>query len=219
MTTDRLTLLFVALGLLCADHAWSRDGAFPAASGTAASDGARQRLAQTAQGTGGLRGEWYRSGPTFVCKVSPGRQLPEPVDPNILAHACQHMGPLKIGDPARNLPFEMGGPPHRTRTLQDGQQALLYFLEKHEQYPYLVVTVSKDRIVALQITGTAAAKKFSFNGVNLGDTTDALAQRFGPARQLGPSSLKDTDLWSYSPFAFSFEVKDRRVISIRISEK
>jgi hypothetical protein len=164
-----------------------------------------------------LRGEWQRVGPSFACKVAvPGKLPPELVKPEILARACLHMGPFGIGDDAKAL--EALGAPHRTLPQPNGAAASIYFLERAGQYPYLVATVSKSRIVALQVTGPAAAKGFTFNHVDLGATTAELMQYFGSPDHLQPSSEKDTDLWTYGPWPFSFEVKGGHVTSIRIAE-
>ena len=43
-------------------------------------------------------------------------------------------------------------------------------------------------------------------------------KHFGSPKNMGPSGVKDTDLWSYGSWPFSFEVKDDHVVSIRINE-
>jgi hypothetical protein len=76
----------------------------------------------------------------------------------------------------------------------------------------------KNRVVALQVTGAVAAKRYSFNHIDLGSSTDTLVQYFGQPNHLEPSSEKDTDLWTYRSWPFSFEVKGGHVTSIRIAE-
>jgi len=165
-----------------------------------------------------LRGEWYRAGPGFACKVvAPTKLPPDLITPDILARACQHMGPLLIGDDAQALKTAFGAP-HKTIPQPNGMMASIYFLEKPGQYPYLVATVSNNKIVALQVTGPVAAKGYSFNHVDLGVSTDALVEVFGQPKHLEPSSEKDTDLWTYGPWPFSFEIKADHVTSIRINE-
>jgi hypothetical protein len=164
-----------------------------------------------------LRGEWQRIGPSFACKVNVREKLPpEQIKPEILARACLHMGPFVIGDAAQAL--RVLGAPHRTLPQPNGAAASIYFLETPEQYPYLIATVSKNRIVALQVTGPAAAKGYDFNHVDLGATTDTLVQYFGQPNHLEPSGEKDTELWAYRPWPFSFEVRGGHVTSIRINE-
>jgi len=89
-------------------------------------------------------------------------------------------------------------------------------VDRSGQPPYLVATVQKDRIVALQVSGSATTKDFGFNHINLGDDTKTLIRYFGAASRVGPSGEAGTDLWSYQPWPFSFEVKAAHVTSIRI---
>jgi hypothetical protein len=165
-----------------------------------------------------LRGEWLRAGPGFACKVPAGEKLPpELITPEILGRACLYIGPFVIGDDAQALIAALGAP-HRTLPQPNGAKASIYFLEQAGQYPYLVATVSKNRIVALQVTGPVAAKGYTFNHIDLGATTDTLAQYFGRPNHLEPSSEQDTELWAYRPWPFSFEIKDGHVTSIRIAD-
>jgi hypothetical protein len=48
--------------------------------------------------------------------------------------------------------------------------------------------------------------------------TDTLLKHFGPVSDTRPAGLKDTELWSYSPWPFSFEIMDGHVTSIRITD-
>jgi len=165
-----------------------------------------------------LRGEWRRNGPSFVCNVTTSRKLPpEALTPEVLSRACQHIGPFVIGQQAQALKAALGEP-HRKLAGAPGQTQLLYFLEQREHYPYLVATVSKERIVALQVTGTSAAQGYSFNHIELGATTDTLVSYFGQPNHVEPTELKDTELWAYRPWPFTFEVNGGHVTSIRISE-
>jgi hypothetical protein len=162
------------------------------------------------------RGEWRRVGESFACKVDAPAQLPpSAVKPESLMRACLRMGPFVIGGDARTLASALGKP-HQTRAQPKGANAPMWFLGEREKYPYLVATVLKGRIVGLQVTGDAAAKGYGFNHVDLGDSTQTLAEHFGPAFEISKSDLADTDLWSYPPWPFSFEVKAGRVTSIRI---
>jgi hypothetical protein len=165
-----------------------------------------------------LRGEWRRAGAGFACVVkAPEKLQPGPALPVVLARACSFLGPLALGDDAQAVTKALGAP-HRSLAQPNEATASVYFLEQAGNYPYFVATVSKNRIVALQVTGPVAAKGFSFNHVDLGATTDTLRQYFGQPNHLEPSGEKDTDLWTYNPWPFSFEVKGGRVTSIRIAE-
>jgi hypothetical protein len=162
------------------------------------------------------RGEWRRVGESFACKVdAPAQVPPSAVKPESLMRACLRMGPFVIGGDARTLASALGKP-HQTMAQPKGANALMWFLGEREKYPYLVATVLKGRIVALQVTGDAAAIGYGFNHVDLGDSTQTLAEHFGPAFEISKSDQADTDLWSYPPWPFSFEVKAGRVTSIRV---
>lgn len=193
------------------------DGAAGAASGGP--------QAQPEPRAGDFRGEWSRAGAGFACRVTAARKLTqEEVKSKAFAVACQQMGPLMIGGDAQTINAVLGAP-HRTRPQAKGATGMVYFLGGFPGgsgpgiAPYLVATVQQNSIVALQVTGPAPApgKDFSFNHVDLGDSTDTLVKYFGAARHLSPSEIKDTDVWTYGPFPFSFEVKDGRVTSIRIT--
>ncbi|WP_247505577.1 hypothetical protein [Bradyrhizobium sp. 1] len=75
-----------------------------------------------------------------------------------------------------------------------------------------------NRVIALQISGPAPAPGYSFNQLNLGHSTERLLARFGSLVHVGPSGLEKTELWTYAPWPFSFEVREDRVTSIRIND-
>jgi hypothetical protein len=219
MTNPTRASVAAVLVLFCTTSGvWSLDVGRPASASGTADESAGNAKAGSDGGVGELRGEWHRAGPGFVCQVAaPHRLPPEAIKPEVLERACLHIGPFVIGAESATLQPVVGAP-SRTLPQPKGATASVYFLESPGHYPYLVATVSQDRIVALQITGVAAAKGFSFNHVDLGASTDALIQYFGQPKHLQPSSEKETDLWSYTPWPFSFEVKDGHVTSIRIAD-
>jgi hypothetical protein len=167
-----------------------------------------------------VRGEWRRAGVGFACVSEPNKRLDtikRDVLAQILAYACLHMGPFMIGQNAQALRAALGAP-HKTVPASNGQTGLVYFLGERDHYPYLVATVANDRIAALQVTGPSAAKGYGFNHVDLGATIATLVQYFGQPNHVEPSEEKDTELWVYGPWPFSFEVRDDHVTSIRINE-
>ncbi|CCE09755.1 conserved exported hypothetical protein [Bradyrhizobium sp. STM 3843] len=164
-----------------------------------------------------LRGEWHRAGAGFGCKVVPPRKLSQEELIAVMARACLRLGPLVIGDAADSATSVLG-PPHRTLEQPQDQVAWIYFIGQREHYPYFVVTIAADKIVALQVTGETAAPGYDFSHVALGATTDDLVGVFGQPSHFEPSELKDTELWTYPPHPFSFELKGGRVISIRIRQ-
>jgi hypothetical protein len=163
-----------------------------------------------------LHGEWHRVGGTFACVVAAPKSLDAP-DPDALARACLRIAPVGIGDSEASLKATLGEP-SRKHEQPGNASAYVYFLDKPDHFPYLVATVRRGRIIALQTTGPAAGKGTRFNRVDLGDSAEKLKAEFGPAYKTSPSELPGTDLWSYGVWPFSFEVKDGRVTSIRISD-
>lgn len=163
-----------------------------------------------------LRGQWLRVGQTFACKVEAGKRVAAP-DPDILSFACQRMGALGVGISEASLKAVLGEP-HRKLPPANNATNYVYFLGKADQFPYLAATVRANRVDALQISGPAPVAAFSFNQINLGDGTEKLLAQLGSPFHVGPSGLEKTELWTYGPWPFSFEVRENRVTSIRISD-
>ncbi|MDI3565118.1 hypothetical protein [Bradyrhizobium sp. Arg816] len=157
-----------------------------------------------------LRGQWLRVGQTFACKVEAGKRITPP-DPDVLSLACQRMGALGVGISEASLKAALGEP-HRRLPQPNNATAYVYFLGKTDQ------VVKANRVVALQVSGPAPIAAYSFNQINLGDSIEKLKAQFGGPFHVGPSGLEKTDLWTYEPWPFSFEVREDRVTSIRISD-
>ncbi|MGJ5181967.1 hypothetical protein ACQR16_34955 [Bradyrhizobium oligotrophicum] len=167
-----------------------------------------------------LRGEWKRAGAGFGCSVTPPRQLSQEQLQAVMARACLRLGPLVVGDGAATAPAALG-PPHRTLKQPQGQVAWLYFIGQREHYPYFVVTVAADKIVALQVAGdgsTPAPPGYDLSHVGLSATTEEVVAVFGQPGHVEPSESKGVELWTYPPYPFSFELKGGRVISIRLRQ-
>ncbi|WP_453957908.1 hypothetical protein [Bradyrhizobium japonicum] len=131
-----------------------------------------------------LRGQWLRVGQTFACKVEAGKRITPP-DPDVLSFACQRMGALGVGISEASLKAALGEP-HRKLPPADNATNHVYFLGKPDQLPYLAATVKANRVVALQVSGPAPLAAYSFNQVNLGDSTEKLMARFGGPFHVGP---------------------------------
>ena len=166
----------------------------------------------------GYRGEWRRTGDGFACTV-PMNKRGELVGDEIvqkLALACYFMGPLSIGGEVSQL--KRFGIPVRTLAQPRGAIAYIFLLNPPSEKAYLVATVLEKRIVSLQVSGRGSAQgfTFTFNYIDVGTSVAIVEQHFGRPFKVEPSGLKDTDLWSYLPWRFSFEVSAGRVTSIRI---
>ncbi|WP_249129196.1 MULTISPECIES: hypothetical protein [Bradyrhizobium] len=86
------------------------------------------------------------------------------------------------------------------------------------EYPRLAAAVKANGVFALQISGPAPVAAYGFNQINLGDSTEKLLAQLGSPFHVGQSGLEKTELWTYGPWPFSFEVGEDRVTSIRISD-
>jgi hypothetical protein len=166
-----------------------------------------------------LHGEWKRAGAGFACTVTPPRQLSQEQLLAVMARACLRLGPLVVGD-AADIATAALGPPHRTLKQPQDRVAWIYFVGQRDHYPYFVVTIAADKIVALQVTGdgTTTAPSYDLSNVGLGATTEDLVKVFGQPSHFEPSELKGVELWTYPPHPFSFELKDGRVMSIRMRQ-
>ena len=142
-----------------------------------------------------------------------GQKRITPPDPDVLSFACQRMGALGVGISEASLKAVLGEP-HRKLPQPNNATAHVYLLGRTDGTPYLAAIVKADRTVALQISGEAPVAAYSFNRVNLGDSTDKLMTQFGGPFHVGPSGLEKTELWTYEPWPFSFEVRQDRSISM-----
>ncbi|EJN07339.1 hypothetical protein PMI42_07877 [Bradyrhizobium sp. YR681] len=163
-----------------------------------------------------LRGQWLRAGPGFACKVETGKRGTPP-DPDVLSFACLRMGALGVGISEGSLKAVLGEPHRKLPPAHDATN-YVYFLGKADQFPYLAATVKANRVIALQISGPTPVAGYSFNQINLGDGTERLLAQLGSPFNVGPSGLEKTELWTYGPWPFSFEVRENRVTSIRIND-
>lgn len=158
------------------------------------------------------RGEFVRRGDEFLCGVE--NVKPEDMK-RLSGRWCLHMGGLAIGDKASAASFL--GKPAQIIPGEKGAKNRVFFLERPNTKPYLVVTVTAGRIVALQVTGDAPIGTWSFNYVGLGAPAKDLIGILGEPMSKEPR--EGYEYWSYYPHPFSFEITDGRVTSIRINDR
>ncbi len=160
----------------------------------------------------GYRGEYHRSGGGFACRV----EGVKPEDSGRISEEwCLHMGKLAIGDQASTASFL--GEPGQLIPGENGAENRVFFLERPEALPYLVVTVASGKIVALQVTGDAPVRNWSFNRVQLGFAAQDLIGILGEPMSKEPR--EGYEHWSYYPWPFSFEITEGHVTSIRINDR
>ena len=163
------------------------------------------------------RGYYKRSGPGFACVIGPSEKLSPDQIKALSEHACMRIGPLVVGMEAAALKALLGQPSRQIEGPK-GTTVWAYFFGKTNDGPYLLASIWRDRLVAIQITGRLPADSYSFNGIVLGATSDSVTKQLGKPMAVGPSSIPNTDVWSYQPWTFSFELNSDRVTSIRVAD-
>ena len=148
-----------------------------------------------------LRGYYKRSGPGFACVIGPSEKLSPEQIKALSEHACMRIGPLVVGMDAAALTSALGEPARQIQG-RKGTMVWAYFFGKTNDDPYLLASIWKDRLVAIQVTGRLPADKYVFNGITLGATVESVTKQLGKPMRVGPSSLPNTDVWSYQPGRF-----------------
>jgi hypothetical protein len=162
-------------------------------------------------------GEFIRTGPAFACQIrAPAKLSPAEIE-KLSEHACLRIGSLTVGNKAVVLKAALGEP-NRVTPGQKEATSWVYFFGKTPAAPYLVASIWHDTLVALQITGREPADAYGFGGLKLGDTSEATIKRFGKPMVAQRTGEGTTELWSYQPWPFSFEITDGRVTSIRVAD-
>ena len=156
-----------------------------------------------------LRGYYKRSGPGFACVIGPSEKLSPEQIKALSEHACMRIGPLVVGMDAPALTSALGEPARQIQGPK-GTMVWAYFFGKTNDDPYLLASIWKDRLVAIQVTGRLPADKYVFNGITLGATAETVTRQLGKPMRVGASSLPNTDVWSYQPWTFSLELSGGR---------
>lgn len=164
-----------------------------------------------------LRGYYKRSGPGFACVIGPSEKLSPEQIKALSEHACMRIGPLVVGMDAAALTSALGEPARQIQGPK-GTMVWAYFFGKTNDDPYLLASIWKDRLVAIQVTGRLPADKYVFNGITLGATAETVTRQLGKPMRVAARSLPNTDVWSYQPWTFSLELSGGRVTSIRVAD-
>ncbi|MBR1284544.1 hypothetical protein JQ597_21070 [Bradyrhizobium sp. AUGA SZCCT0177] len=163
------------------------------------------------------RGYYKRPGPGFACVIGPSEKLSPEQIKALSEHACMRIGPLVVGMAAAAVKSALGQPSRQIEGPK-GTTVWVHFLGNANEEPYLLASIWKDRLVAIQVTGRSPADKYGFNGLTLGATADNVTKQLGKPMLVGPSSQPNTDVWSYKPWTFSIEMSGGRVTSIRVAD-
>ncbi len=170
----------------------------------------------------GVRGVFARQGNAFTCNIdaSPVKlqgELPAKDQP------CLYLGPdpehsFAIGGEALPL-LQRLGKPAQTESDINGNTSYIFPMAPGKDPPFMMVTVSHERIAGLQISGHGGPELdfLKFNRIKLGDNSSIIKENLGDPFRVQPSAEPGSELWSYLPWSFQFEVTDAKVTSIRIS--
>lgn len=158
--------------------------------------------------------EFRRWGSTFVCTSKASPDSKNDIDP------CLRLGPFGIGDPRGTTEARLGQPDD-ILPASGGAETHIYFLKGtyiRDLTPYLAVTYARNRVTALQVSGSQIAAPLAFSSLRPGDPKSKLQALFGEPTRWRPVPAVDGEQWDYHPFPFSFELHQGRIVSILIHE-
>ena len=163
-----------------------------------------------------IPGEFRGAGGGLSCVTA---EKPDPATHPYIK--CLHIGPLAIGQTRAALEKVLG-PPYRVIPGRNGLRHSLYKpAATAGQQAVFFVSYKLENIIALQLSGTGSHPQFTLSSIKLGDPAKWVQKVLdGPFSTL-PIEKRDGSkamLWDYAPWPLSFEIKDDKVISMRISE-
>jgi hypothetical protein len=162
-------------------------------------------------------GHYMRSGPGFACVIKPPKDLSPDQVKALSEHACLRIGPLVVGMEAAAVKSALGQPSRQIEGPK-GTTVWIHFLGNVNEEPYLLASIWRDRLVAIQVTGRLPADKYGFNSLTLGTTAESVTKQLGKPMLVKASSQPNTDVWLYHPWTFSYELSSGRVTSIRVAD-
>ena len=161
---------------------------------------------------------YERAGAGFACRMSKQDFTQAETEKR---DVCLHIGPLFIGMKRTDAEGLLGKPVASVPV--GAREALAYRLQDDatgHMNTYVVFTYDTDsRADSVQLTGAPWPGAWQFTGLTLGAAQAAVTARLGSPIQTQKSDDPGAAQWSYSPWTFSFEVKDGVVSSIRIAAK
>lgn len=131
---------------------------------------------------------------------------------------CLNFGAISVNSTINEIEYKFGKPfdvlsrgtsvirVYLLRTLEDGST------------PYLAVELKNDSIKSIQITGDGTIENLSFSSISLGDYYTFVEQKLGKPTEIGYIN-EETKHWAYTPFTFSFEIKNNFVYSIKLNKQ
>ncbi len=144
----------------------------------------------------------------------------DPHDPSVAYVSCLHIGPLQVGSRAAAYQDWLTEA-YKVIPNSDGSISTVYLFESDsETAPYLVLTTQRDTVVAVQLTGESMPDEFHLSLIRLGDPEERVVSQLGGPRMEHPIGEGiEGHLWGYTPWPLSFEIRDGRVFSMRVSRR
>lgn len=133
---------------------------------------------------------------------------------------CLRIGPVRVGETLRTVAMKFG----KARQSVDRGPVTerLYPIDvgvpQGQRVPYWVIGFEDQRVVSIQITGDIPVPGYEFSSIHVGASEIKLQQRFGEAGFSQPAPRIDGTLLGYPPYPVTFEIKNGRVYSMRVSE-
>jgi len=160
-------------------------------------------------------GEFGYSGGVLTCDSS--AQPPDQQPPYL---ACLQIGPIQIGETLRTVSMKFG---KARKTVKRGDVTeRLYPIALNvpagHPVPYWVIGFDRQRVISIQITGDLLVDQYAFSSIRVGDPESRVLLLLGPPEFSQPVSQVGGDMWGYSPYPVTFEIKNGRVYSMRVSE-
>jgi hypothetical protein len=161
-------------------------------------------------------GEFGYSGGVLTCDSS--AQPPDQQPPYL---ACLQIGPIQIGETLRTVSMKFG---KARKTVKRGDVTeRLYPIALNvpagHPVPYWVIGFDRQRVISIQITGDLLVDQYAFSSIRVGDPESRVLLLLGPPEFSQPVSQVGGDMWGYSPYPVTFEIKNGRVYSMRVSEE
>jgi len=160
-------------------------------------------------------GEFRYSGGELICDSSA-----QPTDQQLPYLDCLQIGPVQIGETLRTVSMKFG---KARKTVKRGEVTeRLYPIALNvppgQPVPYWVIGFDRQRVISIQITGNLRVDEYAFSSIRVGDPESRVLLLLGPPEFSQPLPQVGGDMWGYSPYPVTFEIKNGRVYSMRVSE-
>jgi len=152
--------------------------------------------------------EFYYAGGTNVC-------VSDQVGENY--NHCLNFGDISVNSSIEEIELILGEPYDKME--QAGRYYRIYLLKPLDDgsQPYFALELKDGQIKSIQISGSATIEQLSFSSISLGDYYTFVEQKLGKPAEVGFVD-DETEHWAYTPFSFSFEIKNNFVRSIKLNK-